>query len=70
MFAIFLQPDIAGEVKLNGLLTLYSNAQTAPARYMVLLQTLEFAKQSKQLATLLAPVVKVSRLALALAFHQ
>lgn len=52
------QPDVAGEVKLNGLLTLYSNAQTAPARYMVLLQTLEFAKQSKQLAALLAPVVK------------
>jgi hypothetical protein len=50
---------VAGEAKLNGLLALYSSCSTAPARYMVLLQTLEFAKQSKQLAALLVPVVKV-----------
>jgi hypothetical protein len=53
------QPEVAGEAKLNGLLALYSSCSTAPARYMVLLQTLEFAKQSKQLAALLVPVVKV-----------
>lgn len=52
------QPEVAGEVKLNGLLSLYTNCATAPARYMVLLATLEFAKQSKALATLLVPVVK------------
>lgn len=52
------QPEVAGEAKLNGLLALYGNCSTAPARYMVLLQTLEFAKQSKQLAALLVPVVK------------
>jgi hypothetical protein len=56
-----LQPEVAGEAKLNGLLALYSSCSTAPARYMVLLQTLEFAKQSKQLAALLVPVVKVRR---------
>uniref|UniRef100_A0A383WL32 PCI domain-containing protein n=1 Tax=Tetradesmus obliquus TaxID=3088 RepID=A0A383WL32_TETOB len=52
------QPEVAGEAKLNGLLALYSSCSTAPARYMVLLQTLEFAKQSKQLAALLVPVVR------------
>ncbi|KAF6262353.1 hypothetical protein COO60DRAFT_649925 [Scenedesmus sp. NREL 46B-D3] len=52
------QPEVAGEAKLNGLLALYSSCSTAPARYMVLLQTLEFAKHSKQLAALLVPVVK------------
>lgn len=46
-------------MKLNGLLALYSNCPTAPARYMVLLQTLEFAKQSKALAALLVPAVRV-----------
>jgi hypothetical protein len=56
---LILQPEVAGEAKLNGLLALYSSCSTAPARYMVLLQTLEFAKQSKQLAALLVPVVKV-----------
>jgi hypothetical protein len=55
------QPEVAGEAKLNGLLALYSSCSTAPARYMVLLQTLEFAKQSKQLAALLVPVVKVGK---------
>ncbi|KAF8059143.1 eukaryotic translation initiation factor 3 subunit M [Scenedesmus sp. PABB004] len=52
------QPEVMGEVKLNALLGLYSNVGTAPARYVVLLQALEFAKQSKSLAALLAPVVK------------
>jgi hypothetical protein len=50
---------VAGEVKLNGLLALYTSCSTAPARYLVLLHTLEFAQQRQQLAVLLAPVVKV-----------
>lgn len=48
-----------GEVRLNGLLALYGACVTGPARYMVLLHTLEFAKQNKQLAGQLAPVVRV-----------
>jgi hypothetical protein len=35
-----LQPEVAGEAQLNGLLVLHSSCSTAPARYMVLLQTL------------------------------
>lgn len=54
-----LQPDVAGEVKLNGLLALYTSCPTAPTRYLVLLQLLKFAQQSKQLAALLVPVIKV-----------
>jgi hypothetical protein len=53
------QPEAAGEVKLNGLLALYTSCSTAPAQYLVLLHTLEFAQQSKQLAALLVPTVKV-----------
>lgn len=56
---LLLQPDVAGEVKLNGLLALYTSCPTDPTRYLVLLQLLAFAQQSKQLATLLAPVIKV-----------
>jgi hypothetical protein len=33
---VVLQPEVAGEAKLNGLLALYSSCSTAPARYMVL----------------------------------
>lgn len=46
-------------MKLNGLLALYTSCPTAPTRYLVLLQLLKFAQQSKQLATLLVPVIKV-----------
>lgn len=56
---VVLQPDVAGEVKLNGLLGLYTSCPTNPTRYLVLLQLLKFAQQSKQLATLLVPVIKV-----------
>jgi hypothetical protein len=55
-----LQPDVAGEVKLNGLLGLYTSCPTKPTQYLVLLQLLKFAQQSKQLAALLVPVIKVS----------
>lgn len=51
-------PDVGGAAKLSALLALYGNAGTAPARYMVLLQTLEFAKQSQKLAAQLAPLVR------------
>ncbi len=47
-------------MKLNGLLALYTSCPTAPTRYLVLLQLLKFAQQSKQLATLLVPVIKVN----------
>lgn len=53
------QPDVAGEVKLNGLLALYTSCPTPPTRYLVLLQLLKFAQQSKQLSALLVPVIKV-----------
>jgi hypothetical protein len=46
-------------VKLNSLLALYTSCPTHPTRYAVLLQLLKFAQQSKQLATLLVPVIKV-----------
>jgi hypothetical protein len=54
-----LQPDVAGEVKLNALLGLYTSCPTKPTQYLVLLQLLKFAQQSKQLAALLVPVIKV-----------
>jgi hypothetical protein len=59
LLLLLMQPDVAGEVKLNGLLALYTSCPTDPTRYLVLLQLLAFAQQSKQLATLLAPVIKV-----------
>jgi len=46
-------------VKLNGLLALYTSCPTPPTRYLVLLQLLKFAQQSKQLSALLVPVIKV-----------
>lgn len=52
------QPDVAGEVKLNGLLGLYTSCPTKPTQYLVLLQLLKFAQQSKQLAALLVPITK------------
>lgn len=52
------QPDVAGEVKLNALLGLYTSCPTKPTQYLVLLQLLKFAQQSKQLAALLVPVIK------------
>jgi hypothetical protein len=43
---------------LDGLLSLYAVAATEPAKYMVLIATVEFAKQNKSLAARLAPYVK------------
>lgn len=59
LWCAVLQPDVAGEVKLNGLLGLYTSCPTKPTQYLVLLQLLKFAQQSKQLAALLVPVIKV-----------
>jgi len=52
------KPDQFGDVKLDGLLSLYAVAATEPSKYMVLIATVEFAKQNKALAARLVPYVK------------